>query len=200
MRHVDSITSLSRRALAGCLASGIQRGLAPMAVDATLGNGHDALFLADAVGENGMVWAFDVQKNAHKAAKERFDRDAPELLPRVTFCLAGHETVLDALPPEAQGRVWGTTFNLGYLPGSDKEVVTTQETTLAALRNIAAITARGGVMSVHCYLGHAGGESEGAAVGAWLAALPWESWRVAEYSFVNKGWNKELLFLAERIG
>ena len=31
-------------------------------VDATAGNGHDTLFLANLVGHNGTVYAFDVQK------------------------------------------------------------------------------------------------------------------------------------------
>ena len=35
-----------------------------IAVDATAGNGHDTLFLANLVGDNGYVYAFDVQKEA----------------------------------------------------------------------------------------------------------------------------------------
>lgn len=198
VRHVDDLIPLSRRALAKAFAAGRQNG-APFAVDATMGNGHDTLFLTDAVGENGLVWAFDVQRNAHETTRRRFAAEAPNLLPRVHFCLAGHETANEVLPPDAQGRVWGVTFNLGFLPGSDKQVVTRTETTLAALQDIAAMTALGGVVSVHCYLGHAGGEDEGRAVEAWFAALPWDAWRVAQYSFVNKAWNKEILFLAERI-
>lgn len=31
------------------------------ALDATAGNGHDTLLLAQLVGETGRVWAFDVQ-------------------------------------------------------------------------------------------------------------------------------------------
>jgi len=31
-------------------------------VDATAGNGHDTLFLAQLVGDSGQVYAFDVQK------------------------------------------------------------------------------------------------------------------------------------------
>lgn len=191
---------LSRRALAAALASGRQNNASLAAVDATMGNGHDTVFLAGAVGGNGTVWAFDVQKTAHEITKERFAAEAPELLRRVRFCPAGHETASRALPPEAHGRVWAATFNLGYLPGSDKQVVTRPETTLAALRDIAGMTAVGGVISVHCYLGHAGGENEGLAVAAWFGALPWDAWRVAEYSFINKTRNRETLFLAERAG
>ena len=34
------------------------------AVDFTMGNGHDTEFLSKTVGENGHVYAFDVQKQA----------------------------------------------------------------------------------------------------------------------------------------
>ena len=33
-------------------------------VDATMGNGHDTLFLCEMAGENGSVWAFDIQDQA----------------------------------------------------------------------------------------------------------------------------------------
>lgn len=34
------------------------------AVDATAGNGHDTLFLAQLVGDSGAVYAFDIQQQA----------------------------------------------------------------------------------------------------------------------------------------
>lgn len=33
-------------------------------LDATCGNGHDTLFLANLVGPNGTVYAFDIQEEA----------------------------------------------------------------------------------------------------------------------------------------
>lgn len=40
-------------------------------VDATLGNGHDTLFLANIVGESGRVYGFDVQEDAIQTSIER---------------------------------------------------------------------------------------------------------------------------------
>ena len=37
-------------------------GEGDIAVDATAGNGHDTLFLANLVGNDGYVYAFDVQQ------------------------------------------------------------------------------------------------------------------------------------------
>lgn len=203
MRHLDDLIPLSRRALASALREA-NDGMplnAPgvMAVDATAGNGHDTLFLASTVGAAGRVWAFDVQETALVAAKNRFQTEAPHLLDTVTFIHAGHETASTALPPEARGNIRAVTFNLGYLPGSDKHIVTTAPHTLAALDGLSAMLAVGGVLSVHSYQGHPGGEEEGMAVAGWFAALPWETWRVAEYGFRNKLRNPEVLFLAERV-
>ena len=33
-------------------------------VDATMGNGHDTLFLCELAGKSGTVWAFDIQEKA----------------------------------------------------------------------------------------------------------------------------------------
>ena len=42
-------------------------------VDATLGNGHDALFLANLVGEQGHIIGFDIQAEAIEASTQRME-------------------------------------------------------------------------------------------------------------------------------
>ncbi|MDR3073320.1 MAG: class I SAM-dependent methyltransferase, partial [Deltaproteobacteria bacterium] len=188
-RHLDDLIPLSRRALASALARAQETEPLPLAVDATAGNGHDTLFLASAIGERGHVWAFDVQEAALASARARVE--AAGFASRVSFALSGHETLSAALPEDASGRVWAAAFNLGFLPGSDKTVTTRAENTLAALKSLAVLTAPGGVLSVHAYAGHKGGEDELRAVNAWFAGLGWDVWRVAGYSFINKIRNRE---------
>lgn len=53
-------------------------------VDATMGNGHDTLFLAQLVGENGKVDAFDIQEAALLATKEKL-APFPEKSSTLTF-------------------------------------------------------------------------------------------------------------------
>lgn len=199
MRHLDGLTPLSRRALSSAFARAAETGEPAFAVDATTGNGHDTLFLAEGVGGNGRVWAFDVQEAALESAKNRFATERPELLGRVSFVLAGHETAWETLPEETAGHILAVTFNLGYLPGSDKRVTTQTRTTLEAIARLSGMLAVGGVICVHSYQGHEGGAEEGEAVARHCASLPWETWRVAEYAFVNRSRNRETLFLAERI-
>ncbi|EUJ17052.1 S-adenosylmethionine (SAM)-dependent methyltransferase [Listeria aquatica FSL S10-1188] len=42
-------------------------------IDATCGNGHDTLFLAQLVGPNGKVYAYDIQQTAIEKTEARLD-------------------------------------------------------------------------------------------------------------------------------
>jgi hypothetical protein len=48
-------------------------------------------------------------------------------------------------------------FNLGYLPGGDKTIITKPETTLIALEAAKGILMAGGLISLVVYVGHPGG-------------------------------------------
>ena len=95
-------------------------------IDATVGNGHDSLLLAERVGIEGRVLGFDIQKAALTLAAHLVG-----LLPQVSLIHAGHETLSEHL--SADEEVAAVMFNLGYLPGGPKEIITRAETTLAAL-------------------------------------------------------------------
>lgn len=173
----------------------IQQLLQPgdIALDCTVGNGHDTLFLADLVGPGGRVEGFDVQEQA-------LQNTARLLGPRsnVHLHLTGHENLDRALDRELQGRIQAAMFNLGYLPGSDKEIVTREQTTLACLGLLQTWLAPGGGISVHIYMGHEGGKAEGEAVLAFARQLDWQKWQVASYEMWNKKTNKEVLLLLQK--
>ena len=97
------------------------------AIDATLGNGHDAERLCARVGETGHVFGFDVQKEAVERTRQRLADQG--LLSRATLFCAGHERMAELAPPGADAIV----FNLGWLPGAQHAVTTRVETTLAAV-------------------------------------------------------------------
>lgn len=48
-------------------------------------------------------------------------------------------------------------FNLGYLPGGDKGIITQSATTLLALEAAKELLLPGGVISIVAYVGHPGG-------------------------------------------
>lgn len=144
-------------------------------LDATAGNGHDTLFLARLVGGTGHVWAFDVQGTAVLETRRRLG-EAGVL--QATVLHAGHETMREHVPVEFHGRLRGIMFNLGYLPGSDKSVITHTATTLSALTAAIELLAPGGLLTVAVYPGHEGGADEQRAITEWAAALSSSSYEV----------------------
>lgn len=165
------------------------------AVDATVGNGHDTLFLAQAVGPHGRVYGFDVQQHAIEAAQNRCDETG--VADRVTLLRAGHERMAELLP--ANALVGAVMFNLGYLPGGDKSVVTQPATTIAALDAAVSLLAPDGVISITAYPAHAGGAKETEAVREWCAGLSHPLFKAMEYGMANCPEAKRF-FLVGRFG
>lgn len=140
-----------------------------IAVDATVGNGHDTRFLAELVGEKGRVYGFDIQAEALSSAGARLEEAG--LRNQVTLLHRSHGEMAAALPAQTKGRVRAVMFNLGYLPGSDKRVITASNSTLLALEQSLDLLAPEGRISVLAYTGHPGGREEAEAVKAWAGRL-----------------------------
>lgn len=140
-----------------------------LVIDATVGNGHDTLFLAQCIGEHGSVYGFDIQEVALDEAYRRLMEAG--MASRVSLYHAGHEAMMLLLPESLRGRVKAVMFNLGYLPGGDRQRTTSIATTLAALDQAREMLLPGGVISVLAYTGHPGGREEAEAVKSWAAAL-----------------------------
>ncbi|MDD2761885.1 MAG: class I SAM-dependent methyltransferase [Methylomonas sp.] len=145
----------------------LREGMA--AIDATLGNGHDTAFLAQCVGLSGHVYGFDIQAQAVQATQARLQRQGLEGQTRLFQ--ASHAEMPDLIPQVQHGRIQAVMFNLGYLPGGDKAVITRSESTLRALNAACGLLAVHGVMTVMAYPGHAGGDDETDAVERWAQVL-----------------------------
>lgn len=167
-----------------------------LAIDATVGNGHDTLFLTQAVGPQGQVVGFDIQEEALNETRRRVRADAPEASLRLVH--AGHETMADHLSESVTGTVDAVMFNLGYLPGGDHAITTEPETTCRALDTSVNLLRPGGLITVVAYTGHEGGEKEAQAVEAWGAARPDDAFRVLSYQFVNQTNDPPRLYALEK--
>lgn len=136
-----------------------------VAVDFTMGNGHDTEFLSKTVGETGHVYAFDVQKQALESTAANLKRaGCPE---NYTLILDSHHKVKEYV----QGPIRAGMFNLGYLPGSDKSITTMRVTTMPAIEAAIDLLDHGGVLLVAVYPGHAEGDAEGKMVLDYFATL-----------------------------
>lgn len=164
-----------------------------IAVDATAGNGHDTVFLAELVGPNGYVYAFDVQKAAVDATLLRvLDHSFED---RVRVLNRGHEEVDQFIDKE----IGAAIFNLGYLPGSDHSIVTKPNTTLEAIRKILNQLKIGGMIVLVVYHGHEGGKEERDEVIRFVSDLPQKYVHVLRYEFINQKNDPPFIIALEKV-
>ncbi len=143
-----------------------------LVVDATTGNGHDTLFLANLVGSTGRVIGLDIQESAIQSTHRLVAN-----LNQVRLVHDGHENMTavvqdsikdpsDNHSSDCSSGLAAVMFNLGYLPGGSKNITTQTETTLSALDQALALLRSGGLVTLVLYPGHAGGAEESSAVRA----------------------------------
>jgi 23S rRNA U2552 (ribose-2'-O)-methylase RlmE/FtsJ len=141
-------------------------GEGDVAVDFTMGNGNDTLFLSETVGATGKVYAFDIQEEALVSTRNHLiENGAPE---NYTLICASHHRVKEFV----DGPIKAGMFNLGYLPRSGRKAVTTmRETTMPAVEAAISLLAPDGVLIVAIYPGHDEGRLEGEMLREYFATL-----------------------------
>ena len=137
-----------------CILEHLSEG--EVAVDFTMGNGNDTLFLSKTVGEEGRVYAFDIQEEALLSTRRHLEENgAPN---NYTLICASHHRVREFVKEPIKAGM----FNLGYLPRSGKKGVTTmRETTMPAVEAAIDMLSPDGVLLIAIYPGHEEGELEG---------------------------------------
>ena len=170
----------------------VQKG--DVVVDATMGNGYDTIYLGNLVGENGKVYAFDVQEEAIKSTKKKVERD--NMTDRVELILDGHQN-LDKYVKEEVSCV---VFNLGYLPRAKHVVITKPDTTLEAIKKSLKLLKPNGVISIAAYIGHEGGLEEKNYICEYLNNLNQNEFNVLHMQFTNQINNPPQLILIEKKG
>lgn len=168
------------------------------AVDATAGNGHDTLFLAKITGPDGQVFAFDIQAGAITATARLL---AESSIPpsAVNLITASHENLSAHLPAGARGQLAAVIFNLGYLPGGDKSVITHPASTLSGLRDALWLLRPGGLLLLVLYPGHPGGAAEAEAVRTEVSGLPPRLWQVTEHRALNTAKPAPFVIVVEKL-
>lgn len=162
-------------------------------VDATAGNGHDTLFLAELVGDTGRVYAFDVQQQAIDATMSRLAEAGVK--ERCEVILDGHEQVANYVSTAIKAAV----FNLGYLPGAAHDVITKPSTTVAALESLLQQLVVGGMIVLVIYYGHEGGKEERDRVLDYVASLPQKQVHVLRYEFINQQNDPPFVIALEKV-
>ena len=136
-----------------------------VAVDFTMGNGHDTEFLSKTVGATGHVYAFDIQKQAVESTARRLaEAGCPQ---NYTLIHASHQYVKDYVKVPIKAGM----FNLGWLPGGDKTITTMRESTMPAIEAAIDLMDRDAILNVAVYPGHAEGDAEGNMICEYLSGI-----------------------------
>lgn len=138
-----------------------------LVIDATAGNGYDSVFLAEQVLPEGKLFIFDIQQDAIDQTLNRLALSHFQDALIETFTCS-HDQMIDSLSRSCLGNVDAIFFNFGYLPGGDKALTTTQETSLRALDHSMQLLKVGGFLSLLIYPGHPTGAVEAAAIEQWV--------------------------------
>ena len=148
-------------------------------IDATAGKGRDTLLLSELVGENGHVYAFDIQQAALDSTRARLEEMG--LADRCTLILDSHANALDYIhEPICAG-----VFNLGYLPGGDRTKTTLHESTRIAVEAAISLVDRDGIILVAVYPGHEEGTIEGNMLDEMLSQLDRRKFSVSRLRIIN---------------
>ena len=155
-------------------------GEGEVAVDFTMGNGNDTLFLSRTVGAQGRVYAFDIQEDALTSTRAHLEANgAPE---NYTLICASHHRVKEFVGEPIKAGM----FNLGYLPRSGRKTLyTMRETTMPAVEAAIDLLAPDGVLIVAIYPGHEEGEIEGELINDMLSELDRREYCCAKFRIIN---------------
>ncbi len=174
-QNYSQITEWCHKIMSSCVKPG------GIYVDATMGNGHDTLFLCRMAGTEGHVYAFDIQTMAEENTRKRLEEAG--LAERATLILDGHQNMrsyLENLEPDL------ICFNFGYLPGGDHNLATRTETSLKAIEEGLSILKTGGLMSLCIYSGKDTGYDEKEAIRQYLKTLPPKQYIVIWNDYHNR--------------
>jgi predicted methyltransferase len=187
---LDRILPFARKLLNSAVSPG------DIVVDATVGNGHDTLYLANLVGEDGHVFGFDIQQAAIEQTKARLSES--HVLSRATLFAESHDKISELLPLSADQRVTAAIFNLGYLPGGDKEIVTKPGSTIAAVNQLLEKMPPEGIIVLVIYHGHEEGAYERDELLNYVTTINQQYAHVLNYRFMNQQNNPPFIIAIEK--
>ena len=169
-----------------------------IAIDATVGNGNDTLFLLQQIQPTGRVYGFDVQQAALDSARSKIRQT--ERQDCLTLFHASHASMAERIPERHHGQISVCMFNLGYLPGGDKTVITQTESTLAALSAACKLLSASGMITIVAYPGHPGGDEETAQVKRWCGRLDADQFTVSTIFSAEHKASAPRLFVVRKVG
>lgn len=176
--NIFRVTSLAHSIVSEYLTKG------DIAIDATIGNGNDTVFLAQSVGNEGHVFGFDIQERAYNSTKEVLYPHG--LQNTVTLFLANHIAMKKYIPEQYHGTIKAIMFNLGYLPGYDKNLTTETHSTISALHDSCGLLKSSGIITISVYNEQNNGTEEQQAVMEFVKTVPSKYFETAHIHYPGR--------------
>jgi hypothetical protein len=165
-------------------------------IDATCGNGHDSLVLANLILNeySGTLYCIDLQTQAIEATTHRLKEALSEpVFKRVSFIQGSHEQ----LPSISSCHL--IVYNLGYLPGGDHSLTTQGPSTLNSLKQGLALLGPGGMVSMTLYPGHEAGFKEKKLLLEYTSSLDPSYYLVCHHQIENRTLAPSLLLIFKKL-
>ena len=169
------------------IAQNIIKNFSPnsrVAIDATLGNGHDTDFLTSFFDT---VYSFDIQKQCILNYKNKNNKNA-------ILINDSHEKIVEYVKEPVDC----VMFNLGFLPGGSKQITTNYKSTIAGIEGSLKILVPQGIMTIAVYPGHEAGSIEKMHVLNFISNLPKSTYGVLHHTFINRQNNPPELLVIEK--
>lgn len=149
-------------------------------IDATAGRGFDTAFLSELVGNDGKVYAFDIQQEAIDSTNQLLKSKG----------LTNVETILDSHTNMDKyvhnNEISCITFNFGWLPKGNHEICTHADTSIIAIDKGLELLKDNGIMSLCIYYGKDTGFAERDAILEHLSTIDSKKYTVLVTNFVNR--------------
>ena len=146
--------------------------------DFTLGNGHDSLFLLRQI-KKGFLYGFDIQE---EAIKNSHDLLTDAGFKNFKLILDSHTNVLEHVKEKIDLGI----YNLGYLPGGDKSLITRGDSTVKSIDATLKILNPGKALIITAYKGHKGAMEEYEIVMEYVSSLDQKKYSVMNINFPNQ--------------
>jgi len=161
-------------------------------IDATMGNGHDTLFLRKQLNDDGFIYGFDIQKAAIERTKDRLVQN--NCYDHVKLIHDSHENFKKYI----EAPVDLILYNLGYLPKGDKSITTESDQTLKSVKEGMGLLRSGGVIIITVYPGHLPGALELEVLSDYLKTINQKKYAVMKVDFFNYKNKPPVVFMIER--
>ena len=149
-----------------------------IAIDATLGNGHDSLFLSNIYKH---VYSFDIQELSIKRSKKKLENRN-----NVSIIHDSHANI----DKYVNSQIDLALFNLGFLPGSDKKIATNSRSSIQAIEKSYKLLNPDGRIIIVGYSRHPGGKKEIDAIEEYLT--------INQYKYIKTSINYENIYIIEK--